>query len=38
MNESVYLGAWLKISNQQVRGSKSTTGKNEAKRVITCNM
>lgn len=38
MNESVYLGAWLRILNQQVIGSKFTTGKNEAKRVITCNM
>lgn len=38
MNESVHLGAWFKILNQQVTGSKFTTGKNEAKKVIICNM
>lgn len=34
----MYLGAWLKILNQQVTGSKFTTGKNEGKRVISCDM
>lgn len=28
------LGAWLRICNQQITGSKFTTGQNEVKRVV----
>ena len=34
----MYLGAWLRICNQQIIDSKFTTGQNEVKRVVSCDI